>query len=201
MVHGSNEANHELHTTSSILLHPLLAFDLLCGVPSLARSFIKTLEQEDLVYDPSSSIKVVIDIQAGFALHVLETLSGKGLCIIVITFSFCPEYWDDLWDLHPDVLTVASALERDFVGTVRRAALGERYRIVPKFKTALSKTERDVLCHLARGWSNKKIALHLGLQEKTVLNTLTSVYDKLHLHNRTEALLYYWGISNDVYIL
>jgi DNA-binding NarL/FixJ family response regulator len=50
-----------------------------------------------------------------------------------------------------------------------------------------------VLHVLARGWCNQRIAAHLCLQEKTVRNTLSNIYEKLDLQDRMEAALYYWG--------
>ncbi len=53
----------------------------------------------------------------------------------------------------------------------------------------LSRREREVLELLARGFSNKEIADQLHLSVETVRGHLKQIYDKLHVHSRTEAVL------------
>ena len=195
----SNQNHRRTRTIPPLAKLDATSFDLACGIPIVTGSFIKMVEEQHLRYDPTSSVRVIIDIEAGFALHELENADRANIRIIVVTFSCCPEYWEDLWDLQPEVLIVDSNYEHDFASAIVRVTHGEKYRQVPSLTTPLSKHEREVLCYLARGWSNKRIALHTHVQEKTIMNTLTSVYNKLHLENRTQALLYYWGISTNVY--
>lgn len=53
----------------------------------------------------------------------------------------------------------------------------------------LTPREREVLQLLAEGLSNKEIAAHLGIAEKTVRIHLTRVFDKLGVEDRTQAVL------------
>jgi DNA-binding NarL/FixJ family response regulator len=53
---------------------------------------------------------------------------------------------------------------------------------------ALSAREREVLDFLARGLANKQIALALGISEHTVKFHLSSIYTKLGVANRAEAV-------------
>lgn len=55
----------------------------------------------------------------------------------------------------------------------------------------LSAREREVLEHLSRGQLYKEIADHLGISLDTVRKHLQSIYQKLHVHSRTEAVLRY----------
>jgi DNA-binding NarL/FixJ family response regulator len=55
--------------------------------------------------------------------------------------------------------------------------------------TALTKTEIKVLSYLGRGLSNKEIAAELGCSVKTVKNHLNSIFQKLGVSNRTEAVV------------
>lgn len=54
---------------------------------------------------------------------------------------------------------------------------------------ALTKTEIRVLALLGRGQANKEIAAGLGCSVKTVKNHLNSVFQKLDVSNRTEAVV------------
>ncbi len=54
----------------------------------------------------------------------------------------------------------------------------------------LTGSELEILRLVAQGADNKKIAQQLGLSERTVANRLGSIYQKLHVNNRTQAALY-----------
>jgi DNA-binding NarL/FixJ family response regulator len=61
----------------------------------------------------------------------------------------------------------------------------------PKALTAarLSPREREVLDLLAQGLLYKEIAARLDMGIGTLRGHISSIYEKLHVHNRTEALL------------
>jgi DNA-binding NarL/FixJ family response regulator len=118
----------------------------------------------------------------------------SSLRLVVVTFSSCPEYLQDLWDLQPDILIVDTKHGYDLSAAVIGAAKGEQYRLVPPGKTSLTSNERIVLRYVARGWSNKQIAEMLHIHEKTIINTLTAMYRKLGVKSRAEAILYYWDV-------
>ena len=57
-------------------------------------------------------------------------------------------------------------------------------------ETGLTSRERDILNAIVRGDSNREIAQHLGLSEKTVKNYVSDILSKLHVRDRTEAAVY-----------
>ncbi len=57
--------------------------------------------------------------------------------------------------------------------------------------SVLTERERSVLELLAKGFLYKEIASRLGLSIDTVRTHLRKIYDKLHVHSRTEAVLRY----------
>jgi two-component system, NarL family, response regulator len=54
----------------------------------------------------------------------------------------------------------------------------------------LTKRERDVLCEIAKGRSNKEIAVELGITEQTVKTHVSNILAKLNVDDRTQAALY-----------
>jgi len=60
----------------------------------------------------------------------------------------------------------------------------------------LTSREIDVLRRVAQGESGREIAADLALTESTVKNHLRSVYHKLHLRNRAQAVAF--AIRNDL---
>jgi DNA-binding NarL/FixJ family response regulator len=57
----------------------------------------------------------------------------------------------------------------------------------------LTPREQEVLTLLAKGYLYKEIANNLGISINTLRNHLRTIYDKLHVHSRTEATVKYLG--------
>ncbi len=75
---------------------------------------------------------------------------------------------------------------------VERLAATEREAVLFNFRRGPGLTERelDVLRSVASGLSDREIALKLFLSEPTVKSHLRSIYQKLHIHNRSQATAY-----------
>ena len=58
---------------------------------------------------------------------------------------------------------------------------------------SLTDREEQVLALLAKGHAYKEIADLLGISFETVRSYVRTIYDKLHVHSRTEATLKYLG--------
>jgi two-component system NarL family response regulator len=54
----------------------------------------------------------------------------------------------------------------------------------------LTPREVEVLALIAEGLSNKEIASELTISEKTVKNHINNIFSKLHLYDRSQAILY-----------
>lgn len=57
----------------------------------------------------------------------------------------------------------------------------------------LTAREQEVLDYLAKGFVTKEIADKLGISTATVRYHFKHIYDKLHVHTRTEAVIKYLG--------
>jgi DNA-binding NarL/FixJ family response regulator len=56
---------------------------------------------------------------------------------------------------------------------------------------ALTARERDVLDQLSKGFRYKEIVGNLAISEGTLHSHIRNIYDKLHVHSRTEAVVKY----------
>jgi DNA-binding NarL/FixJ family response regulator len=54
----------------------------------------------------------------------------------------------------------------------------------------LTPREVEILDCVARGNSNKEIAVFLGISDQTVKNHITSILRKLQVNDRTQAVIY-----------
>lgn len=79
---------------------------------------------------------------------------------------------------------------------IRTVRNGERYvparvaaRIGERMLVQLSPRELEVIGELAKGGSNKEIAMRLGLVEGTVKSHVASILSKLGAYDRTQALV------------
>lgn len=62
-------------------------------------------------------------------------------------------------------------------------------------ETSLSRRETEVLQSLSKGSANKEIADQLSITVETVRWHLKQIYQKLHVHGRTEAALKFMGMQ------
>jgi DNA-binding NarL/FixJ family response regulator len=72
-----------------------------------------------------------------------------------------------------------------YLPPMARDRLAERTSLVE-----LTPREHEVLTYIARGQSNRDIAQQLGIAEKTVRIHVSSVLDKMHVRDRTQAAIY-----------
>ena len=62
----------------------------------------------------------------------------------------------------------------------------------PELQT-LTPREQEILASLAKGHSYKEIAAELGISGDTTRKHMVRIYEKLHVHSRTEAILKFLG--------
>ncbi|MGB0385701.1 MAG: response regulator [Ardenticatenaceae bacterium] len=64
-------------------------------------------------------------------------------------------------------------------------------RAAPKEAISLSDRELEVLAHVAKGWTNLRVAKSLSISENTVKFHLQNIYQRLGVSNRTQASRWY----------
>ena len=60
-------------------------------------------------------------------------------------------------------------------------------------ESQLTRTERNIVCQVGRGLSNREIAIKLRLSEGTVRNNLSTALSKLNLRDRTQLAI--WAVQ------
>jgi NarL family two-component system response regulator LiaR len=118
--------------------------------------------------------RVLPAVRAGAAAYLLKDVGPQDLVAAIRTV-----YGGEAL-LHP---AVAARLMEEVAagGGDGRAAAAGGHDLTPR--------ERDVLAQLARGLSNKRIALELGISPATVKIHVSSVLHKLGVADRTQAAL------------
>src|SRR5215211_6270485 len=81
---------------------------------------------------------------------------------------------------------IAPDLAQKMLTTFEGGRPGESARLAPP----LTERELEVIRALSRGMSDKQIAQSLGISEKTVRNHTSNIYRKLHIFDRTQAVIY-----------
>jgi len=171
------------------------SFAILCGSSGAADALSLLLAQEGYKHDTNSDLVIVLDIPRGFA-PVYYEKTKNYLHKIVVTWSLCPEYLDDLWDLKPNILISGDSILLNLTNTINWVRQKNQLRITRSTSSELSPNERRVLRLVAYNYSNKDISEKLNIEYQTVKNTLSVIYQKIGVSNRMEAALYYWGIRS-----
>lgn len=119
--------------------------------------------------------------------------------VVAIQQDLCPETVHMLVEQGVHALLDEQASKKDLMQAISAAAHGDCFLsqsarsmfAVARSRSAGNLTEREiqVLAHLKQGETNFRIANLLGLKEKTIEKYLTTIYDKLNVRSRTEAIL------------
>lgn len=113
----------------------------------------------------------VIDmVKAGVSAYVLKDVAGSELIDTIY------KVMNGEIVIHP---RVANRLVRELTRSEQK-----------NNSVRLTKRERDVLCYLVKGHTNKEMADSMFISEKTVKNHLTSIFRKLGVKDRTQAAVY-----------
>ena len=141
-------------------------------------------------------------------IETLRELRGRGLAMPIAMLTTSREERDViealqngaqgylLKDMEPDELIAAlrrivdgeTVVANELTGILAKAAQGESQSAAAQHGFAhLTPREREILCHLAAGQSNKVIARSLGISDGTVKLHVKAILRKLDVHSRVEA--------------
>ena len=131
------------------------------GAPGVRVLVLSAYGQADYVASMSN---------AGVSGYLLKSASAEALADAIRKVHAGEKVFDPQLEPLPDPLP--------------RATLEDVSAILP-----LTLRELDVLRHLAAGAANKEIAHALGVSTKTIEAHLSSIYSKLNVRSRTEAVV------------
>ena len=153
---------------------------------------------------------VVLDVRlpdgTGFDACLQIKATRPGTRVLLITSVSYPINLQQAIDCDADGLLLKEVEESDLVATVRQVVAGGSVldptvtrRVLEMFRSrrelhpanpyeGLTPLEGRIVDHLRHGSSNKEIADSLHLKEKTVRNYLTTIYEKLSVRSRGEAI-------------
>jgi DNA-binding NarL/FixJ family response regulator len=88
--------------------------------------------------------------------------------------------------VHAGNTIIAPDLAQKMLNTFESGRSGTSHLAPPP----LTERELEVIRALAQGMSDRQIAQSLGISEKTVRNHTSNIYRKLHIFDRTQAVIY-----------
>ncbi len=115
--------------------------------------------------------------------QVFEALVA-GACGYLLKSTPPEKLLEAIQDAHKGGSPMSSHIARKVVQHFHRAPAQNEM-------AGLSKREEEVLHHLAQGCLYKEIADRLSISIDTVRKHLNSIYGKLHVHSRTDAVVKY----------
>ena len=154
------------------------------------------LEAAKLIKSGYPDVKIVMVTVSDEPAHLFEALKkgAQGYLLKNLNPSAWREYlraiaYDEA-PLNPDL---ALSILREFASRPKANGQGANGNGQPAdgpYREELTPREREILQEVARGRTNRDIALELGLSENTVKNHLKNILQKLHLANRVQLTRY-----------
>lgn len=146
------------------------------GVECVRRLTKRWERAQFLMYTVNDDDKRVFEaLRSGASGYVLKNSSPKELVTAVL-------------DLHAGGAPMSAAIARRVVDHFKPASMGPRLD-----DAGLGKREHELLTLLADGLYYKEIADRMGISIGTVKSHVHTIYGKLHVQNRTEAVNRFFG--------
>ncbi len=113
-----------------------------------------------------------------------------GACGYLLKRTRPEELIQAIRDVKQGGAPMTSEVARRLVETFRRLPTPP-----PKPDVELSRREKEILELVSRGYGNKEIADQLSIALETVRHHLKRVYEKFHVHSRSEAVVKFMGLE------
>ena len=113
--------------------------------------------------------------------HVFESICN-GACGYLLKKTPPAKLLDAIREAHQGGAPMSPSIARQVLTLFRQGTPP------PRDSCEFSPREQSVLALLAQGFSYAKLAEELGISVNTVRNNIRSIYEKLHVHTRSEAV-------------
>lgn len=179
---------------------------LICSSVHFSGILHKELQNYGLELSDNAEHIILVESSLGTVLSELENSEIDPSKVVVFTPNPCPEYWQDVLEMGVLGLVVSSLNKGMVLAAVEALNSKRELKHIPQVKqAALTIQERDVLRLIARSFSNKDIGDVLGKSEKTIMNNITHIlekltgtYPELRFDNRGCLVHYYYGFWNNI---
>ncbi len=94
---------------------------------------------------------------------------------------------DELIQALQDIVQGKNVVAQDMTNALAKFVQGKPINAESNPASTLTPREREIMCHLAAGESNKVIARQLGISDGTVKLHVKAILRKLNVHSRVEA--------------
>jgi DNA-binding NarL/FixJ family response regulator len=155
--------------------------------------------------DGAQAVAMAVALQPEVILMDLKMQSSPHIAIVMLTMFEDDDSVFAAMQAGARGYLLKGALRNEILAAVRAAAAGEAIfgpalakRMMYYFSQQraaeppfpeLTERERDVLSLIAQGHNNSQIAQQLVLSPKTVRNYITSIFDKLQVADRAQAIV------------
>ncbi len=126
----------------------------------------------------------------GAWMQVRAYSGAEGLTLYIEDVSERKRSEEELMRAVQEVMTDTAWFSRSLLEKIAQIRGRQGDRPSSAAVAELTQRERQVLERVASGRNNRDIAEELGIKEQTVRNYITSIYDKLGLHSRADAIVW-----------
>ena len=90
--------------------------------------------------------------------------------------------------VHSGTVLIDQNIAVSLIQQLKTRSLSDRTDELPEWFYELTQKERNIIKYLLRGLSNKEIAAEVLIGEQTIRNYISSIYEKLEVSCRKEAI-------------
>lgn len=200
---AGSERRHIVLVDAHLLMRLALQRVVTALTPAKVCASLGTVQEALAVLDARAGCIIVLgpSVPVSDCLTLLKQVREQQiLCrVVAVQQDLQPETVRTLVEQGVHALLDEGASEQDLTQALLAASLGSIFlsrharallaASMTRATSSLTEREIQVLSRLKCGESNFRIARVLGLKEKTIEKYLTTIYDKLNVHSRAEAIL------------
>lgn len=128
---------------------------------------------------------------------------GSNVKYIILDFNSNKEVFIQAVKYGVEGYILGSSEEKEIIHIIKEVYRGKKYYdaclvdsmvneqyVKPDFIIKLTPREKEILCTIGKGMSNREISKELYISENTVKKHINHIFEKLELYDRTQVALY-----------